>query len=750
MKTSGWWCVVGAAVGLVACGNEPGERAATTNPPSATTPVDTSLAEATVVETVTESEGTTVAETTAAETIPEETAPEETAPEETAPNPCIGLDRDGDGLVDACDTCPEIPRVLLFDVNASLRHGRRALELLGCDFTVAGVDDFVTRLAAGDYGAAVLDMPDARPQGAWAQALLDFIQRGGAVVLSGWRLDQVPGPSIPATFGARLLEELADPRDFTPTWVAPLYLAPFDVSRAAFTTDGSPAALVNGATLEATAGRVCGRTFLDGFLWDDFPFDSDHDGAPDVAELVANQLTYAARARAVAGGAPAEVPPVVTNVAADRVEVVPNDLVIVRGSSAEDADIRSQSGGEASSWPVVDGRWKALVALQPGDNWVSFAEDAAAGDGWTHLQIRHEPQTNPRRVRLVYAIASDGDGRFDAPPGVANDVASATARIALAARLLQAMISDRFAEAGLARRTFRLEPSVHVWQTSAPTAAWWAMSGNEMWSWIWGHMNELPSCGDCKTVIILGMTHWDAASGQALAHTALGGGGVALFGSGTLHTWASRLAEVPAHLADETDVTALGLFDDSGYRRSAWANYATGLGAVLHELGHALDLPHPIDHASIMNRGFDHVNRLLVAAEPPSATSGGIEGIWPVDEPTFDFSGLGRLRWHRWLALADRTYDVTAAPAVTVGPSHVRIRTDAGLRGLDDAIEVDGDWRAAGGEVNESPSPPVDYTLALDSLRFLFPGEPAVKLLITDDQGNLRDDVVVELGPGSF
>ena len=66
------------------------------------------------------------------------------------------------------------------------------------------------------------------------------------------------------------------------------------------------------------------------------------------------------------------------------------------------------------------------------------------------------------------------------------------------------------------------------------------------------------------------------------------------------------------------------------------------------------------------------------------------------------------------------------------------------------AIDVDGDWRAAGGEANESAIPPVDYVLPFASLRFLFPGESAVKLLITDDQGNLRDDVVIELGPDSF
>ena len=45
------------------------------------------------------------------------------------------------------------------------------------------------------------------------------------------------------------------------------------------------------------------------------------------------------------------------------------------------------------------------------------------------------------------------------------------------------------------------------------------------------------------------------------------------------------------------------------FRGTYWANYATGLGAMLHELGHTLDLSHT--ESGIMARG-DNIHRFFV------------------------------------------------------------------------------------------------------------------------------------------
>ena len=46
------------------------------------------------------------------------------------------------------------------------------------------------------------------------------------------------------------------------------------------------------------------------------------------------------------------------------------------------------------------------------------------------------------------------------------------------------------------------------------------------------------------------------------------------------------------------------------FREYYWANYATGLGASLHELGHTFDLCHT--STGIMARGFDDIYRTFV------------------------------------------------------------------------------------------------------------------------------------------
>jgi len=45
-----------------------------------------------------------------------------------------------------------------------------------------------------------------------------------------------------------------------------------------------------------------------------------------------------------------------------------------------------------------------------------------------------------------------------------------------------------------------------------------------------------------------------------------------------------------------------------------WANYATGLGAALHELGHTFDLAH--SPTGVMSRGFDDIHRFFTVVMP--------------------------------------------------------------------------------------------------------------------------------------
>lgn len=64
-------------------------------------------------------------------------------------------------------------------------------------------------------------------------------------------------------------------------------------------------------------------------------------------------------------------------------------------------------------------------------------------------------------------------------------------------------------------------------------------------------------------------------------------------------------------------------------RGSYWANYATGLGASMHELGHCFDLAHT--PGGIMGRGFDDFNcvfSLWKTPPPPTCQESNVpEGV---------------------------------------------------------------------------------------------------------------------------
>lgn len=112
-----------------------------------------------------------------------------------------------------------------------------------------------------------------------------------------------------------------------------------------------------------------------------------------------------------------------------------------------------EPGGRTSAWPAESGTFKALVRLAPGDN----ALQLEAAGVRTPFTLRYRDSTNPRFVRIVYLVAADGTGTFDAPAGEPNDQASALARLRLAAELMQTLTAEKLEAQGLGRRTFRLE-----------------------------------------------------------------------------------------------------------------------------------------------------------------------------------------------------------------------------------------------------------------------------------------------------
>ncbi len=409
--------------------------------------------------------------------------------------------------------------------------------------------------------------------------------------------------------------------------------------------------------------------------------------APLVLLVCALLLPLAAHAGEAGGQAPRLA---VTNV--QDGEVVRHPVLLLRGTVAPVTTwVRVVNASSARPTRVLDGvvaagRFKALAELLPGRNelWL-----AAPGSGVRRLTVTFEPQTNHRHVRVVYLTDSTGDTTYQALD--ADDAQDYRAKLDTAMKLLQCFTADRMHEQGLGWATFRLELDgdgrvvVHTLRGERPAAHDYGLEPSAWWREVHERVRRgLPAPG-AKYLVIAAYTRWDPAARVVRGHTALGGGDLGLFGGGALFAWPSSLAEVTRVFADATRVDGLPVFDDSAGRSTRWALASTTLGATLHELGHALGLPHSREPLDVMTRGFDHLGRAFVLVEAPARGAREPRPFAPADEATWHPVSATLLRGSPWLALDERGPPRHRAPDVRVEPERggrVVVEAGAGLGGV--------------------------------------------------------------------
>ncbi|KAK2166704.1 hypothetical protein NP493_1293g01022 [Ridgeia piscesae] len=280
------------------------------------------------------------------------------------------------------------------------------------------------------------------------------------------------------------------------------------------------------------------------------------------------------------------------------------------------------------SWPVYNGTFKALVELKPGENIIELMFYGEV----VELVLVYKVPPLTRFVRPVYIKCHDDPhGDFQGPEDEDCSAESACQRIALGAKLIQTLTAEKLAEHGFGRKTFLLEtdldakaPACHVFTSSLSVACAQQMTGAELWL---KFACELMSAKtftqkeNCKWFCFMSFTRYEAENDslpkshidvlkQTKGYAALGGGGLALFSTGNLHCWAETLDQVPLRFTDTRKIDRSKFMDDSAYRGFYWANYSTGLGSSLHELGHTFDLAHT--RTGIMARGFDDLYRVFI------------------------------------------------------------------------------------------------------------------------------------------
>lgn len=288
---------------------------------------------------------------------------------------------------------------------------------------------------------------------------------------------------------------------------------------------------------------------------------------------------------------------------------------------------------QTSEWIIYNGEFKALIELRKGENIIDFEY---TGQQRKTLLLDYTPRRTNLRVTPVYIICQGHDGFFQSPPNIDNSVESACSRITIGAKLIQSLTAEKLFESGFGRKTFQLEHEVNtknpeciVFRSNLNVnkarkmkqADLWAHFGRELMLSDLGS-NERKflafiSCTRFKgTDVDKPMTH-DEIVYLTEAYAALGGGGLALFGTACLYTWPTSVDDIISKFQDTAPVNTRRFMDDSGYRGTLGGCFATTLGSVFHELGHTFDLGHTKD--GIMGRGFDHIDRVFIVGEKKSA-----------------------------------------------------------------------------------------------------------------------------------
>ena len=151
-------------------------------------------------------------------------------------------------------------------------------------------------------------------------------------------------------------------------------------------------------------------------------------------------------------------------------------------------------------------------------------------------------------------------------------------------------------------------------------------------------------------------------NGRVTGNEALGGGGVNLehslgiFGSHTLFSWPTSFEEIiPSFMNTRpVDTNYLGI---DGEGDTYWIAANVGIGAMLHEVGHAFGCPH--QRSGVMMRDYIRLSRSFSVTEPPGPPAlNGKECAWHRLD-------LLRFRAHPCFALpADSTVEKGGIPQI--------------------------------------------------------------------------------------
>ena len=273
----------------------------------------------------------------------------------------------------------------------------------------------------------------------------------------------------------------------------------------------------------------------------------------------------------------------ITNYQSGEILNIPLPLLIGEVIVSGDSKIFVENltlSSDAVAWPVINGKFKALTYLKEGNNEIQIKHKTT----FLRINLSYKPLKCSRFVRLVYIKCIDDDGLFQAPSEENNSVSSACNRITLGAQMLQTFAYDKFKDHHLPKKTFRLEEQddkvvCHVFTSSLRLNEAYSLNEEQLWSHFAVELmnSNLRVGNNCKFLAFLSFTRYQNTLNKlpknhkeilqmTKGQVALGGGGLALFGSGCLHTWPETIKEVAWRFGDRRKIDRMKLMDDSANR----------------------------------------------------------------------------------------------------------------------------------------------------------------------------------------